>query len=124
MTIEVVRSGVPGLDNILKGGIKKKSSVLVSGVPGSGKTMIGLQFIYYGATQFGESGIYITSEETENDLRAYAHQLGMNWIAAEQQNKIFLVEKNHQDIFDQILPWMLEKNDKTNKNSCYFLHWD
>lgn len=93
MTVEFIRSGIPGLDHILKGGIKKSSSVLVSGVPGSGKTMIGLQFIYQGATQFGESGIYITSEETEQDLRAYAHLLGMNWMAAEQQNKIFLVEK-------------------------------
>ncbi len=93
MTVELVKSGIPGLDHILKGGIKKHSSVLVSGVPGSGKTMIGLQFIYFGATQFGENGIYITSEETEKDLRSYAHQLGMNWVAAEQQNKIFLVEK-------------------------------
>ena len=71
----VVKTGIPGFDSTLSVGLKKNSSVVVSGPPGSGKTTFGLQFVYSGAKEFDEPGVYISLsqsiEEIKNDCRAY-----------------------------------------------------
>ena len=43
--IERIKTGISGLDQILKGGLRKNSSILVTGAPGTGKTIFGLQFL-------------------------------------------------------------------------------
>ena len=64
------------MDEVLKGGIREGASLLVTGPPGTGKTIFAIQYIVEGAKR-GEAGIYITSEETIDDLRLYAESLGM-----------------------------------------------
>jgi circadian clock protein KaiC len=68
--------GVPGLDDILLGGLTRDRLYLLEGAPGSGKTTLGLQFLFEGA-KANEKGLYITLSETEEELRetAAAH----NW---------------------------------------------
>ena len=61
--IEREPTGVPGLDEALKGGLPKDIITLVTGTPGSGKTTLSMQFLIYGA-QHGEKGIYFTLEES------------------------------------------------------------
>jgi circadian clock protein KaiC len=56
-------SGIEGLDELLYGGIPFSSQVLVAGEPGSGKTTFGMQFLYKGATEHDEPGVYVTFEE-------------------------------------------------------------
>ena len=70
-----VRTGVPGLDEILGGGLTRDRMYLVEGTPGSGKTTLALQFLLKGR-ELGESGLYITLSETENELRAAAASHG------------------------------------------------
>lgn len=65
--MERVKTGIAGLDEMLKGGIPRKRHVAVYGGPGSGKTSFGFEYIYRGAKE-GESGIYITLEETQDDI--------------------------------------------------------
>ena len=78
--IELTKTGIDGLDEILNGGIVKNSTTLVSGNPGAGKSILCLQFIYNGVEQFDEKGIYLTFEEDEADLREAAESLGLdNW---------------------------------------------
>ncbi|WP_123537193.1 RAD55 family ATPase [Halosimplex salinum] len=78
--IELTKTGVDGLDEILNGGIVKNSTTLVSGNPGAGKSILCLQFIYNGVEQFDEKGIYLTFEEDESDLREAAESIGFeNW---------------------------------------------
>jgi len=78
--IELTKTGIDGLDEILNGGIIKNSTTLVSGNPGAGKSILCLQFIYNGVEQFDEKGIYLTFEEDEADLREAAESLGLdNW---------------------------------------------
>ena len=63
--------GVPGLDDILFGGLTRDRVYLIEGAPGSGKTTLGLQFLLAGATA-SEKGLYITLSETEQELRETA----------------------------------------------------
>jgi circadian clock protein KaiC len=62
-----VKTGVKGLDEILHGGIPEKNVVLLSGGPGSGKTILCSQFINYGLKN-GQPGVYITMEEEPDQL--------------------------------------------------------
>lgn len=72
---ERLRTGISKLDALLGEGIPLGSSLLVSGVAGTGKTVLGLEFLYRGA-QAGEKGILFSFEETEDRLRAAARGLG------------------------------------------------
>jgi len=76
--IELTKTGIDGLDEILNGGIVKNSTTLVSGNPGAGKSILCLQFIYNGVEQFDEKGIYLTFEEDEEDLREAAESIGFD----------------------------------------------
>jgi circadian clock protein KaiC len=68
-------TGVPGLDDILTGGLTRRRLFLVEGVPGSGKTTLALQYLQAGARN-GESVLYVTLSETEEELRAVAESHG------------------------------------------------
>ncbi|WP_232793035.1 ATPase domain-containing protein [Caulobacter hibisci] len=70
-----VVTGVPGLDEILGGGLTRDRIYLVEGTPGSGKTTLALQFLLKGR-ELGETGLYITLSETETELRAAAASHG------------------------------------------------
>jgi circadian clock protein KaiC len=72
-----LKTGVSKLDELLGEGIPLGSSFIVSGVAGSGKTMLGLDFLYRGARDQGQKGIYFSFEETVERLRATAR--GMGW---------------------------------------------
>ncbi len=62
-----VPSGVPGLDEILAGGFCRGNVHLVEGAPGTGKTTLGLQFLFEGRER-GERGLYVTLSETRREL--------------------------------------------------------
>ena len=91
--IERIKTGINGLDEVLKGGLRKNSSILITGAPGTGKTIMALQFVYYGAKNYNENGIFIATEEPLSDLRRYSKNVGMNLEDMEKKGKIFLVEK-------------------------------
>jgi KaiC domain protein len=76
VTIPRVRSYVPGLDEVLYGGIPDRSVVLVSGGPGTGKSILGKQFLYNGLTR-GEGAVFVTLEEHPVAVRrSFRH---FNW---------------------------------------------
>jgi circadian clock protein KaiC len=68
-------SGVAGLDDILQGGFSRGHVFLLEGEPGAGKTTIALQFLLEGAKE-GETSLYITLSETEDELRQSAASHG------------------------------------------------
>jgi circadian clock protein KaiC len=77
--------GITKLDELLGEGISFGSTCLVSGVAGTGKTLLLLEFIYRGAKQFGEKGIFFSFEETKERIIANAH--GMGWAIEEEIKK-------------------------------------
>lgn len=68
--------GISKIDELLGNGVPHGSSFLISGVAGTGKTLLSLEFIYRGAKEFSEKGIYFSFEETEDRLRAEARAMG------------------------------------------------
>ncbi|HYX35638.1 MAG TPA: ATPase domain-containing protein [Oligoflexus sp.] len=69
-------TGIRDLDSLLSDGIPRGTSMLVAGMTGTGKTVLLLNFIYEGATQFGEKGIIFSFDETQDKLYLAAHELG------------------------------------------------
>jgi circadian clock protein KaiC len=67
--------GIPGLDDILVGGLARGHLYLIEGTPGTGKTTLALQYLLEGARR-GETGLYITLSETERELRLSATSHG------------------------------------------------
>jgi circadian clock protein KaiC len=72
-----VTTGIPGLDEILNGGLLPERSYMVRGEPGTGKSILGLHYLVAGAEQ-GETSLYINLEETTADIRRNAASLGID----------------------------------------------
>jgi circadian clock protein KaiC len=68
-------TGIPGLDDVLGGGLPSHHLYLVEGSPGAGKTTMSLQFLRTG-TEAGEKGLYVTLSETAAELRTVAASHG------------------------------------------------
>lgn len=74
-TTDLASTGIPGLDEILGGGLPRRHLYLVEGISGTGKTTVGLQFIIEGAAR-GERCLYVSLSETEGDLHQTAASHG------------------------------------------------
>jgi circadian clock protein KaiC len=70
-----VGTGIPGLDNVLNGGLTANRIYLIEGDPGSGKTTVGLQFLLEGR-RLGEKGMYVSLSETKEELEGVARSHG------------------------------------------------
>lgn len=81
-----VPTGIPGLDELIEGGFLEGSSVLVAGGPGTGKTIMAMQYLYKGAEQYKEPGIYITMEEGPTNLWWNMKSFHWNIPKLEQDN--------------------------------------
>jgi len=77
-------TGIAGLDDMLGGGLPRASATVVQGGTGTGKTMLGLQFLIEGARN-GEPGVHFALEETANQLRRIAQAFGWDLGALEQR---------------------------------------
>lgn len=76
--IRKVPTGIQGLDELTFGGLPQGQATLVCGGAGSGKTLLGAEFLTRGATQFGEPGVLITFEENEQEMARNVASLGFD----------------------------------------------
>jgi KaiC/GvpD/RAD55 family RecA-like ATPase len=84
--IEWIDFGVSGLDQFIPG-LPKGDAILVRGDPGTGKTIVCLQFLYQGAKN-GEKGLYITTEETPSSILRTGRELWPDFPKLVEQEKI------------------------------------
>jgi len=89
---ELVRTGIDGLDKVLGGGIPRGRCVLVMGGPGTGKTTLCLQFLYNGAVEFGENGIYITLQESPEHIRKDMLKIGLDFEILEEEDRLRIID--------------------------------
>ncbi len=84
--MEKVPTGIPGFDEVLKGGLRKGWAYLIKGTPGSGKTIFGLQFLMEGLRR-GEKCAYISFDETAEEVKLQAESFGWDL------EKIHIIDK-------------------------------
>lgn len=107
LNVSYVKTGIPGIDTILNGGLYPGSSVLVSGPPGSGKSILGMEYIYLGARDFGEEGLIVAVEETDESLAEYAASIGWDeWDSLKNKGLISVLSDDYFSKLD--LPGSLE----------------
>lgn len=83
-----LKTGIPGLDPLVGGGFPTNSVVLVSGSPGTGKTILALQFLAEGCMKNKQRGLYVSFEEREEKIRDQAGQFGWNFKKLERDGML------------------------------------
>src|SRR5690554_6320820 len=99
---ERVSTGVVGLDEILEGGLRRGSCTLLEGVPGTGKTTVGLRFLHHGALDEGEPGIAITFEQFPEQMIDDAAQFGWDIRDLEQRGLMRIMCTSPDVFLDQL----------------------
>ena len=88
--IQKCPTGIKGFDEITEGGLPKNRTTLVSGGAGSGKTLLGLDFLINGAIKFKETGVFMSFEETEEELYTDVASLNLDLQGLVSKKKILI----------------------------------
>src|SRR5580700_3320285 len=89
-------TGIHGLDEITLGGLPRGRPTLVCGSAGCGKTLLGMEFLVRGATEFGEPGVCLSFEETGEELASNVASLGFD-LASLVARKILVIDHVYLD---------------------------
>jgi circadian clock protein KaiC len=84
-------TGIRGLDEVTLGGLPRGRPTLVCGPAGSGKTLLAMEFLVRGITEFNEPGVFLAFEETHDDLVANVASLGFD-LAAMERDGLLVVD--------------------------------
>ena len=83
-------TGIKGFDEITEGGLPKNRTTLISGGAGSGKTLLGLDFLINGAIKYKELGVFMSFEETQEELYTDVASLNLDLQGLVSQKKIVI----------------------------------
>src|SRR6478609_8221098 len=83
-------TGITGLDEITGGGLPKGRPTLICGEAGCGKTLMSLEFIIRGATEFNEPGVFMAFEEKSDELAMNVASLGFDLKKLQAEKKVRL----------------------------------
>jgi KaiC/GvpD/RAD55 family RecA-like ATPase len=92
---ERVPTGITGLDIMTGGGFPRGTVNLITGPTGSGKTLFGLNYLVHGASELGETGIYLTLEERRESLLRAAEGFNLSLRPLEVEGKLVIVDMAH-----------------------------
>ncbi len=101
--LEREKTGIEGLDNIIGGGLPKNSITLVSGPPGSGKSIFCLQFLFEGLKE-GEKCLFLTLDKKVEGIITQAEELGINFQSEIEKNlvKFLFLNINKKLIYESM----------------------
>lgn len=106
--MERIRTGIYGLDQLIEGGVRDKTAIVVVGSSGTGKTTFAIQFLMEGVEN-GEQGLYVTLEESPEQIMKEAEMMG--WNMKEHYEKsiffIYLKGKNFKKMIEEQLPQLV-----------------
>lgn len=88
----MINSGIPGLDEISGKGLSRHQCILLNGGPGSGKTTLAMQFLYKGALDYDEPGIFVSLCENPADIRKNMLVFGWDLAKLERQKKLMIID--------------------------------
>lgn len=89
-----INTGIPGLDELLGGGLPEGSIMMISGPPGIGKSTMAMQYIYNGISKNNEAGIVLTIENNVNDVTEYAENFGWDFRKYEEEKKLKILDRS------------------------------
>ncbi len=117
--MERAKTGIPGFDKLVEGGIPRGFNVLITGFPGTGKTIFGLQYLYNGAKQ-GEPGVYVSLDAPADQLKVQAKQFGWDFDALEKQKKVSFVKVPEGSIKVNIFSMIEDAVEETGAKRLVF----
>ncbi|MFH1249202.1 MAG: ATPase domain-containing protein [archaeon] len=86
-----VKTGIKGFDELIADGFPAGSVILLSGTPATGKTIFALQYLFNGSQKFNEKGLYISFEQTIEELQDQAAQFGWGLKELEKKSMIKII---------------------------------
>jgi len=92
MNAEHVPTGVSGLDDLLGGGYPRGRVILITGGPGTGKTLMALQFLIDGVERFDERGVFVSLDESKYHLTSEMAKFGWDYEKYEKKNQLAIVD--------------------------------
>jgi circadian clock protein KaiC len=93
-TLQKAATGISGLDEVTAGGLPRGRPTLVCGPAGCGKTLLAMEFLVRGITEFGEPGVFIAFEESAVDLAANVASLGFDLAQCEADGQLVMDHVN------------------------------
>ena len=87
-----VKTGIMGLDELAGGGFPDNTVNLIAGPAGSAKSLFGMQYVYNGAVEYDEPGVFITLEESRESVLRAAGAYGMELEKLEKEGKFHLLD--------------------------------
>ncbi len=99
---DLMRTGIAGLDDILRGGFPLGNILLVEGATGTGKTLLGLEFVYRGITEYHEPGLIVTFEVAPRKLIRDAVAFGWHLEGLQQLNLLKLIFTSPQVLSQEL----------------------
>ncbi|MCK5291649.1 MAG: AAA family ATPase [Thermoplasmata archaeon] len=104
-----IETGIFGLDQLIEGGLNEKSTTVIVGSSGTGKTTFGVQFLMHGIEN-GEQGLFVSLEETPEQIMKEAEAIGID-LRKHYEKDLFFIHlkgKNFKKMVEEQLPQLVK----------------
>jgi len=95
--LERVKTGIEAFDDLVMGGLPRGRTTIVGGTPGSGKTVFATQFLAHGITDLDEPGVFVTFEESADDIEVNMASFGWDIGRWRKTNQLAFVDASPRD---------------------------
>ena len=96
--MDLLKTKIPGLDEVLGGGIPRNSISYITGAPGTGKSILGVQLLVEGIKRDGEVGLYLTIEEHRDKLVEHMSAIGWDLKTMEDLRQLVIIDYPHHEV--------------------------
>jgi circadian clock protein KaiC len=96
--IQRIPTGIKNLDDVIDGGLVRNSVTMVRGDTGTGKTLFCLQYLYNGAKQFNDAGLFLSFAESAEAIYQHANNFGWNFEELEEKKKFAFIRYSPHEV--------------------------